>query len=80
MDKLNTKRGERMERMNFTVDAAAKANFNRLKSYYLNGLQKDISTSLIIRRALAFLADHVRNLQDDRETREELLALLKQAG
>ena len=80
MDKLNTKRNERMERMNFTVDAAAKANYNKLKSFYLNALRKDVSTSLIVRRALEALVDHIHGLQGEREISNELITLLKQAG
>lgn len=80
MDKFNTKRRERMERMNFTADPTAKANFNKLKSFYLNALRKDVSTSLIVRRALAALVDHIYRLDGEKEISTELLMLLKQAG
>lgn len=82
MDKLNTKRRGKgkMERMNFTVDPIAKANFEKLKAFYQTTLNKEVSISLIIRRAMEALVDHTNGLHDDREIQRELLTLLKQAG
>ncbi len=80
MDKINTRRKGQMERMNFTVDAAAKDNLDKLKEFYRRNLGKDVSMSLIVRRAFEVLVDYINSLQDEVEVKDELLTLLKQAG
>ena len=80
MTKIHTKRNQKMQRLNFTVDPVAAERLNWLKAFYRQHLKATPSISLIVRRGLEALQAEISPITDDKEIQTETLNLLKQAG
>ncbi|GKT37490.1 hypothetical protein ADUPG1_003428, partial [Aduncisulcus paluster] len=62
MIRLNSKRKQPMKRMNYTAPSATQEAVKKLRKFYEKHLGTELSTSLIIRRAVEVLSDHVGGL------------------
>lgn len=80
MDKLHTKRTHELRRLHFTADPTTSTKLDALKVFYTGVLGREVSVTLIVRRALELLQDHTLELTEEPEIKDETITMLRQAG
>jgi hypothetical protein len=77
MSELRSERGGAPKPMIFaTLDDEAIANLQRVQQFYQEKTQKHFSRSVLIRRALAVLSDHLTGVNTPIKETREVTALL----
>ena len=68
--KLCTAREQPLRRLHTMLDRQGDANLADCRRHYVLIAGRAVSTSVIIRRALALLTDHLDNIEDDEKKRD----------
>lgn len=73
--KLSSAKRSRLEQVRFWMNPEASQHLRELRQHYADLLGREVSTSLVMRRALGMLTDHVRATESDPQA--ELAALAR---